>query len=41
MDTLVLALASLDEPRAVEASHQLTVLRGQLLDRPEPRQRKG
>ncbi|MGW7694707.1 MurR/RpiR family transcriptional regulator [Streptomyces asiaticus] len=40
MDTLVLALASLDEARAVEASHQLTVLRGQLIDRPEPRQRK-
>ncbi|GAA1125058.1 MULTISPECIES: MurR/RpiR family transcriptional regulator [Streptomyces violaceusniger group] len=40
MDTLVLALASLDEARAVEASHQLTVLRGQLLDRPEPRSRK-
>ncbi len=41
MDTLVLALASLDEARAVEASHQLTVLRGQLIDRPEPRPRKG
>ncbi|MEU8875782.1 MurR/RpiR family transcriptional regulator [Streptomyces javensis] len=41
MDTLVLALASLDEARAVEASHQLTVLRGQLIDRPEPRSRKG
>ncbi|MBL1116531.1 MurR/RpiR family transcriptional regulator [Streptomyces sp. 110] len=41
MDTLVLALASLDEPRAVEASHQLTVLRGQLIDRSEPRPRKG
>ncbi|EXU65767.1 transcriptional regulator [Streptomyces sp. PRh5] len=40
MDTLVLALASLDEARAVEASHQLTVLRGQLIDRPEPRPRK-
>ncbi|AGP53919.1 MurR/RpiR family transcriptional regulator [Streptomyces rapamycinicus] len=40
MDALVLALASLDEPRAVEASHQLTVLRGQLIDRSEPRQRK-
>lgn len=40
MDTLVLALASLDEARAVEASHQLTVLRGQLIDQPEPRQRK-
>ncbi|MGP3938186.1 MULTISPECIES: MurR/RpiR family transcriptional regulator [Streptomyces] len=40
MDTLVLALASLDEPRAVEASHQLTVLRGQLIDRAEPRPRK-
>ncbi|MBP8535746.1 MurR/RpiR family transcriptional regulator [Streptomyces sp. MK37H] len=41
MDTLVLALASLDEARAVEASHQLTVLRGQLIDRSEPRPRKG
>ncbi|ATL86510.1 putative transcriptional regulator [Streptomyces malaysiensis subsp. malaysiensis] len=40
VDTLVLALASLDESRAVEASHQLTVLRGQLLDRAEPRPRK-
>ncbi|WP_413802195.1 MurR/RpiR family transcriptional regulator [Streptomyces iranensis] len=40
MDALVLALASLDEPRAVEASHQLTVLRGQLIDRSEPRPRK-
>lgn len=40
MDTLALALASLDEPRAVEASHQLTVLRGQLIDRAEPRPRK-
>ncbi|MEE4593486.1 MurR/RpiR family transcriptional regulator [Streptomyces sp. DSM 41524] len=40
MDTLVLALASLDEARAVEASHQLTVLRGQLIDRLEPRPRK-
>ncbi|WP_413103961.1 MurR/RpiR family transcriptional regulator [Streptomyces sp. Inha503] len=41
MDTLVLALASLDEPRAVEASHQLTLLRGQLIDRrSEPRPRK-
>ncbi|MFE5160297.1 MurR/RpiR family transcriptional regulator [Streptomyces sp. NPDC056697] len=40
MDTLVLALASLDEPRAVEASHQLTVLRGQLIDGAEPRPRK-
>ncbi|NGO10573.1 MurR/RpiR family transcriptional regulator [Streptomyces sp. HC44] len=40
MDTLVLALASLDEHRAVETSHQLTVLRGQLLDPVEPRPRK-
>ncbi|PNG91870.1 hypothetical protein SMF913_27335 [Streptomyces malaysiensis] len=40
VDTLVLALASLDESRAVEASHQLTVLRGQLIDRAEPRPRK-
>jgi DNA-binding MurR/RpiR family transcriptional regulator len=40
MDTLVLALASLDEHRAVETSHQLTVLRGQLLDTAEPRPRK-
>lgn len=40
MDTLVLALASLDESRAVEASHQLTVLRGQLIDGGEPRPRK-
>ncbi|NGO44081.1 MurR/RpiR family transcriptional regulator [Streptomyces ureilyticus] len=40
MDTLVLALASLDEHRAVETSHQLTVLRGQLLDPTEPRPRK-
>jgi DNA-binding MurR/RpiR family transcriptional regulator len=40
MDTLVLALASLDEHRAVETSHQLTVLRGQLLDSAEPRPRK-
>ncbi|MGP4047969.1 MurR/RpiR family transcriptional regulator [Streptomyces sp. 2A115] len=41
VDTLVLALASLDEPRAVEASHQLTVLRQQLLDAPEPREARG
>ncbi|WP_458089100.1 MurR/RpiR family transcriptional regulator [Streptomyces malaysiensis] len=40
VDTLVLALASLDESRAVEASHQLTVLRGKLIDRAEPRPRK-
>ncbi|MFE9643237.1 MurR/RpiR family transcriptional regulator [Streptomyces sp. NPDC006365] len=40
MDTLVLALASLDEHRAVETSHQLTVLRGQLLDAPESRPRR-
>ncbi|MFD8093652.1 MurR/RpiR family transcriptional regulator [Streptomyces malaysiensis] len=40
VDTLVLALASLDESRAVEASHQLTVLRGQLIDGAEPRPRK-
>ncbi|GAA0938421.1 hypothetical protein GCM10009574_039170 [Streptomyces asiaticus] len=32
--------ASLDEARAVEASHQLIVLRQQLIDRPEPRPRK-
>ncbi|MFD9423710.1 MurR/RpiR family transcriptional regulator [Streptomyces sp. NPDC060054] len=32
-DALLLALATLDETRAVESSHQLTALREQLLDR--------
>jgi DNA-binding MurR/RpiR family transcriptional regulator len=36
-DALLLALASLDETRSVEYSHQLTVLRGRLLENGKPR----
>jgi DNA-binding MurR/RpiR family transcriptional regulator len=39
-DALVLALTTLDEPRAVEHSHQLTALREQLLAQKEPRTRR-
>ncbi len=39
-DALLLALTTLDEPRAVDTSHQLTTLREQLLDpRPTPTRR--
>ncbi|MGW0662944.1 MurR/RpiR family transcriptional regulator [Streptodolium elevatio] len=39
-DALLLAVASLDEGRSIEHSHQLTVLRGQLLQPKESRQRR-